>query len=305
MTRLFATVFPGQGSQRVGMFGPLARDGEVQRLLEAAESLTGLPLREIAADGPDTALADTRVAQPLLYIADVAWSAVVLEDAVPAYVAGHSLGELVALAVAGAYSVDDGLRLVCERGRLMSEAAARTPGGMAAVLGLDAEVVGEALAPLAGVWAANDNAPGQIVISGTHEGIETATRVLSEAGARKIIPLAVAGPFHCPLMAEAALAFAEVLGAIPFADARIPVVQNAEPEPTLSADVLRTRLLAQITAPVRWTETMSVLRDNGVTTLIECGPGAVLTGLARKTEGMDALSVETAGLGALREVLAS
>jgi [acyl-carrier-protein] S-malonyltransferase len=153
------------------------------------------------------------------------------------------------------------------------------------------------------VWVANDNAPGQVVISGTRAGIDDAVRELSAAGARRIVPLAVSGAFHSPLMQQAADSFAQVLRDVPFRDAAYPVVQNAVPEPTRDAAAIRERLAAQIACPVRWTETMLALRDLGAEVFVEAGPGAVLTGLARRIDGVHALAAETEGVArAVEEV---
>jgi [acyl-carrier-protein] S-malonyltransferase len=276
-------------------------DGLV-RLLDAAEALSGLELREIAARGTVEQLSDTRAAQPLLYLADWAWGVSAIESGLrPEAVAGHSLGELAALAIAGAFSVEAGLELVVERSRLMARCASETPGGMVAVIGMDGAEVASLTEELQGVWVANDNSPGQVVLSGTHEGLEAATQALSEAGARRLVPLNVAGPFHSPLMEPAAVAFAEVLGRTSFADAGVPVYQNADPTPAQEAGALRERLALQITSPVRWTETMTALRDAGVTAIVEVGPGSVLKGLARRIDGLSGYSVEESGLDPIIE----
>jgi [acyl-carrier-protein] S-malonyltransferase len=286
------------------MLGTLPALPGAARLLDAAEALSGLPLREIAAHGPDSALADTRAAQPLLYLAGWTWAfALGAAGAQPSCVAGHSLGELTALAFAGVFSVEAGLELVCARAGIMADSAAAVPGTMAAVLGMERETVSGILQDADGVWVANDNGPGQVVLSGTHIGIERATQALSEAGARRIVPLSVAGPFHSPLMAPARDAFAAVLGNTAFSDARIPVIQNTCPEPATNAETIRERLLGQITAPVRWTETMHALVEGGAEVVIETGPGAVLTGLARRVEGLMALSAESEGLDRIMEVI--
>jgi [acyl-carrier-protein] S-malonyltransferase len=297
-----ALVFPGQGSQRPGMLDVLPDQDSFTRLLDAAEALTGLDLRDIAAVGAPEQLGDTRVAQPLLYLADWAWGTAVLEAGLqPEAMAGHSLGELAALAIAGAFSVEAGLELVVERSVLMARCAQDTPGGMLAVIGMSSEDVTAAVAGISGVWVANDNAPGQIVLSGTYAGLESATRALSEAGARRLVPLNVAGPFHCPLMAPAAEAFGNVLEATRFSDATIPVYQNADPTPATRAGDLRTRLARQMTSPVRWTETMLALREAGVSALVEAGPGAVLKGLARRVDGLSGYAVEELGIDPIIE----
>ena len=297
MTTRTAFVFPGQGSQRAGMLDMLPELDSLGRLIDAAEALSGLELRTISVLGDAEELADTRVAQPLLYLADWAWGVTLLESGiVPAAIAGHSLGELAALAVAGVYSPEAGLELVVERSRLMAATAASTPGTMAAVLGLDGAQIAAALAGIDGVWVANDNAPGQVVISGTHEGVGAASAALTEAGARRVVPLAVSGPFHSPLMRSAADAFAELLAGADFSDARIPVLQNTDPTPQTDAETIRMRLAAQITSPVRWTETLQALVAEGPVTVIEAGPGSVLTGLSRRVEGVTGRAVDSVDL---------
>jgi len=277
----------------------------LDRLLDAAEALSGRELRSIASDGVAENLTDTRVAQPLLYLADWAWGVTLLESGIdPVAVAGHSLGELAALAVAGVFSPEAGLELVVERSKLMAATAAAVPGGMSAVLGMDRGAIKSALSGVEGIWIANDNAPGQVVISGTLEGLSAAEEALGQAGARRVVPLAVAGPFHSPLMESARFAFAELLTGAQFDDARIPVLQNTDPTPETSGDRIRERLIGQITSPVRWTETMQALLADGPITLIEAGPGAVLTGLAKRVEGITALSVESTGLESIVEEVA-
>lgn len=302
--RTVAFVFPGQGSQRTGMLDSVPHIEGFDSLLAEAELLSGLPLSKLAAEGPADALADTRAAQPLLFLADWAW-AVALRNAgiVPDVVAGHSLGELAALAFAAAFSVADGLALVCERSRFMAAAAEQAPGTMAAVLGMDGDTIAASVEGIAGVWVANDNAEGQVVLSGTHDGIERATRALTEAGARKVVPLQVAGPFHSPLMAPAATAFTAAVESLPFDDAAIPVVQNTDPSPATDAGALRDRLVRQISSPVRWRETMATFQHMGIGVIIEAGPGAVLAGLGRRIEGIEAIAAEGAGIaGAIEAV---
>ena len=302
MARRSALVFPGQGSQRHGMLDALPHREAVERLLDAADALSDLDLRRIAADGTAEQLSDTRATQPLLYLADWAWgSAVIAAGVRPLAVAGHSLGEFAALAIAGVFSVEAGLELVVERSRLMATRALATPGGMAAVLGMDGATISDLVAGISGVWVANDNAPGQVVISGTHEGLDAAHRLLMEAGTRKVVPLAVAGPFHSPLMGPAADSFNALVEAASFADATLPVLQNTDPRPTIDGAAIKARLKGQITSPVLWSETMLSLRDMGIEMLVECGPGAVLKGLARRIEGLEAISVEERGIDAVAE----
>jgi len=279
------------------MIESIPENESLDRLLDAAEALSGLELRSIAMLGGPEDLADTRVAQPLLYLADWSWGTTLVEAGIePVALAGHSLGELAALAIAGVYSVEAGLELVIERSKLMATVAAENPGTMAAVLGLDADVITQTAANCGDVWVANDNSPGQVVISGTHHGVTHATELLTEAGARRVIELQVAGAFHSPMMEAAAVAFAELLRAADFSNARIPVLQNTDPEPATDADVIRERLIGQITRPVRWTETMQRLAADGPVTLIEAGPGSVLTGLARRMPDITAIAVESVEL---------
>jgi len=288
------------------MLERVPRAKRLARLLDAAEALSGIPLRAALTEGPAEALADTRVAQPVLYLVDWAWGTAALEAGLrPTFVAGHSLGEFAALAVAGVVSVEAGLELVTTRARLMAEAARAAHGGMLAVLGSDGPTIAAFIEGTPGVWVANDNAPGQVVLSGTFEGLEAATAGLLEAGVRKIVPLKVAGPFHSPLMTGAAKAFGTLLAGATFADATIPVIQNTQPKPATDAATIRQRLLGQITSPVRWTETMQALLAEGVEVAVECGPGSVLSGLARRVDGLTAVSVEDAGLDRVVEVLAA
>jgi [acyl-carrier-protein] S-malonyltransferase len=299
-----ALTFPGQGSQRAGMLEQVPDTQALDRLLDAAEAMSDLGLCRIATDGTDAELADTRVAQPLLYLADWAWGTTLLARGVPvAAVAGHSLGELAALAVAGVFSVEAGLELVVERSRLMALSARETPGTMAAVLGLERESVASAIDGIEDVWVANDNAPGQVVISGTHEAVEAAGVQLANTGARRVVPLKVAGPFHSPLMASAADRFAAVLKSTEFDDASIPVYQNTDPTPATNAEIIRGRLIHQITSPVRWTEIMEALVSDGIGYAVEAGPGAVLSGLTKRVDGLVGLSAEGTGVDAIvREV---
>ena len=293
MSARIALVFPGQSSQRIGMLSELTSLEGADRLLDAAEAVSDLPLRHVAEAGTPEQLADTRFAQPLLYLADWAAGVRALASGVtPEALAGHSLGELAALAIAGVYSAEAGLELVVERSRLMAAVAAETPGGMIAVLGLDAAAIATALGGIDGVWVANDNSPGQTVVSGTPDGLAAAMEALTGARARRIVPLAVAGPFHSPLMQPAATRFADLLRAATFVDAAFPVFQNTAAAPAENADVIRQRLAGQIVSPVRWTETMQSLKAAGVTVLLECGPGAVLTGLAKRVDGLSAYAME-------------
>jgi [acyl-carrier-protein] S-malonyltransferase len=167
---------------------------------------------------------------------------------------------------------------------------------MAAVFGLEARIISDIVGEIEGAWVANDNAPGQVVVSGTHEALERASAAIEGAGARRVVALKVAGPFHCPLMAPVQEAFADILESAEFSDAEIPAIQNTHPTPEVKASAIREHLSTQIASPVRWTETMRTLASDGPVTLIEAGPGSVLTGLARDVEDITAYSVESAGL---------
>lgn len=297
-----AFVFPGQGSQRKGMLDALPETDSLQRLLDAAEALSDIELRTVALLGTDEDLADTRVAQPLLYLADWAWGQALLDSGVtPSAVAGHSLGELAALAIAGVFSVEAGLELVVERSKLMATTAAATPGTMAAVLGLSGDRVAAAVEQIDGVWVANDNSAAQIVVSGTHAGVQSAIEAVTAAGARRVVPLSVAGPFHSPLMEPARVAFEQLVRGAEFSDARIPVVQNTTAQAATDADVIREALIGQITAPVRWTETVATLAQSTPLVMVEAGPGNVLSGLARKIDGVTTVAVEAAGIEVVLE----
>lgn len=306
MASQIAFVFPGQGSQRPGMLDALPQTEALGRLVDAAEALSGLELRALAAEGPAERLAETRYAQPLLFLADWAWGKALLDGGVNASaVAGHSLGELAALAVAGVVSVEAGLELVVARSQFMATAAREHPGTMAAVLGLDRTQIAAALEGLEGVWLANDNGAGQGVISGTLEAVATASTRLGHAGARRVIPLSVAGPFHSPLMSDARDRFAELVTGAVFRDAAVPVYQNTEPTAATDGAVIRERLLDQIIAPVRWAETLDAFASDGVTLIVEAGPGSVLTGLTRRVEGLTGVAAESAGIeGVLEKVTA-
>lgn len=299
-------VCPGQGSQRPGMLSAVPEVDGFDRLLDAAEALTGLELRTIEALGSPDDLADTRVAQPLLYLADWAWGMSLLDSGLqPSLMAGHSLGELAALALADVFSVEAGLELVVERSKLMAHAAMASDGAMAAVLGLDTASVTEAVSGIDGVWVANDNAPGQVVVSGRRQLMAEAVAAIEAAGARRVVTLSVSGAFHSPLMQPAAAAFADLLRGADFSDASIPVVQNTLPEPETCGDVIRERLIDQMVSPVRWTDTMHVFVSDGPVVQIEAGPGAVLTGLAKRVDLITALSVESAGIEAVMTEVSS
>lgn len=289
-----ALVFPGQGSQEVGMGADLvAAFPQAWQVFEQADAILGFSLSELCFHGPADNLNDTFNTQPALYVMGMALVRI-LEDAcgatlAPLCMAGHSLGELTALAAAGAMSFEDGLRLVRERGRLMREATIRAPGAMAAVLGLErddlatlcAEVSASTSQPLV---IANDNCPGQLVISGDRFAVEQAIPLAEAKGAKRVVPLAVSVASHSPLMAAIAPEFEQALAAVPFQAPRVPVIGNVDAAPLQSPEAIRSELGAQLTSTVRWTESVQTMRALGVNTFIELGPKDVLSGLIKRID---------------------
>ena len=287
-----AFLFPGQGSQFVGMGRELVdREPVARALFDEADSRLGFPLSRICFEGPEEALTDTVVQQPALFTTSLAAWAVLSErgQADAAYLAGHSLGEFSALAAAGALRFADGLALVRRRGELMKLAGERQPGGMAAILGLDAAPVAELCATAAAetgryVGVANDNCPGQVVITGDETALARAMTLLGQAGARKVVRLPISIAAHSPLMDSVGGEFAAAVRAAPLVTARIPVVANVTARPITTPDEIRAELTAQLTAPVRWTESVRHLGALGVDAYVEVGPGDVLLGLVKRID---------------------
>lgn len=285
-------LFPGQGSQHVGMAKELAEAYPSARaVFTEADDVLGTAISRICFEGPEDLLTDTINAQPALFASSMAALCAMQEETGrlprPAYFAGHSMGEYTALAAAGSIGFADGLRLVRERGRLMKEAGAKQPGRMVAVIGLDESVVAgicaEAAAASAGVaQVANDNCPGQIVISGDEDSIATAISELEGAGARRVVPLAVSIAAHCPLMGPAASQLSARIEATKVREPLAPVIGNTSGLPLDSASAIREELKAQLTGSVRWTSSMQHAVEGGVETAVEIGPGSVLTGLMRR-----------------------
>ncbi len=287
-----AFLFPGQGSQAVGMGRDLyEREPAARALYDAADARLGFPLSRICFEGPEEALTDTAVQQPALFVTSLAaWEALRARgEADAGFVAGHSLGEFSALAAAEALSFADGLALVRRRGELMKLAGERQPGGMAAVLGLDAAPIALLCARAAAetgrtVGVANDNCPGQVVITGDETALIRAMTLLTEAGARKVVRLPITIAAHSPLMASVADEFAAAVDAAPLATARIPVVANVTARPIAAPDEIRAELKAQLTSPVRWTDSIRYLGAQGVDSYVEVGPGDVLLGLVKRID---------------------
>ncbi len=287
-----AFVFPGQGSQAVGMGRDLAAVYSVaQKTFEEADSVLGFSLSKRMWEGPAEELNDTVNTQPALYVHSVAAYRVFCElypEFKPVSVAGHSLGELSALTAAGALAFEDGIKLVRLRGELMKRAGEMSPGGMAAVLNLDIPAL-EAVCAAAStegeiVQVANDNCPGQVVISGAKAAVERAIAGAKAAGAKRAIPLAVSSAAHSPLMAPIQAEFEEAVKATQFHRARTPVIGNVKAEPRTTADQFRADVVAQLTSRVRWTESVQFLIGQGIQTFVEMGSGVVLLGLIRRID---------------------
>lgn len=254
-----------------------------------ADAALDYPLSTLCFDGPADELRQTRRQQPAILTCSLALLAAHDERETPfeiAAVTGHSLGLFTALVVAGALAADEALRLVALRGELMQRASDERPGGMAAVLGLSDDDVEDICAAISGsgdlVVPANYNAPGQVVISGTAEGLARAAEGLKERGARKIMPLAVAGPFHSPLMRAAADALRPALMAASIRQPLYPVVANTAPWALCDAEAIRAELLAQLLAPVRWTDAVRYMASSGTSSFVDCGPSATLAGLVKR-----------------------
>lgn len=281
-----AVVFPGQGSQKVGMGEDLYRERpEARALFRQADEVLGFDLSGLVFRGPEGALGETINTQPAIFTTSIACWAVLRAQGLPnpAFVAGHSLGEYTALVAAEALPFTEALLLVRERGRLMKEAGERRPGGMAAILGLDEATVEEICAQEE-VAVANYNCPGQVVISGAREALERALQAAQEKGARRVVPLAVSIAAHSPLIAPIAEAFARCLASISFQRARIPILANLTAQPIASPQELKDELSRQLTSPVRWSESVQRMIREGVNTFLEVGPGEVLKGLIKRID---------------------
>ena len=280
-----AFVFPGQGAQFVGMGKDLYENNPVAKeMFDKANEILGFNITDLMFNGTDEDLRQTKVTQPAIFLHSVILAKTMGDDFNPDMVAGHSLGEFSALVAAGALSFEDGLRLVSARAQAMQKACEKTPSTMAAVLALPDAKVEELCASVTEgvVVPANYNCPGQIVISGSIEGVDAACAKMLEAGAKRALKLKVGGAFHSPLMEPARAELADAIAHTDFHAPKCPVYQNVNADPQTDPETIKKNLIAQLTAPVRWTQTIQNMIAAGADTFVEVGPGAVLQGLVKK-----------------------
>lgn len=279
-----AYIFPGQGSQFPGMGKDLYESSELAKaMFEQANEIIGFRISDVMFNGTEEDLRQTNVTQPAIFIHAVIAARVMGDNFRPDMVAGHSLGEFSALVANGTLSFEDGLRLVMERANAMQDACAAVPGTMAAILALDDAKVEALCASTPGVVVpANYNCPGQLVISGETEAVKAACAAMTAAGAKRALLLSVGGAFHSPLMEPARERLAKAIAATHFRQPTCPIYQNATAAPHTNIDEIRTNLIAQLTAPVRWTQSVEHMVADGANTFTEVGPGKVLQGLVKK-----------------------
>lgn len=281
-----AYVFPGQGAQFVGMGQDLYNlNDETKALFEQANDILGFRITDIMFSGTDEELKQTKVTQPAIFLHSVILAKALGESFQPDMVAGHSLGEFSALVAAGALSFEDGLKLVAQRANAMQKACELQPSTMAAILGLEDAIVEDICAQVGEVVvAANYNCPGQLVISGSIEGVDKACALLTEAGAKRALKLNVGGAFHSPLMESAKVELQAAIEAVEVLSPSCPIYQNIDAKPQTDPVVIKQNLIAQLTGPVRWTQTVQNMLADGATAFVEVGPGNVLQGLVKKVD---------------------
>lgn len=280
-----AYVFPGQGAQFPGMGKDLYENAEAKELFEKANDILGFRITDIMFDGSDEDLKQTKVTQPAIFLHSVILARVLGENFKPEMVAGHSLGEFSALVAAGAITFEDGLKLVAARANAMQKACEIQPSTMAAILGLDDYTVEEVCQMIAEIVVpANYNCPGQLVISGSIEGVDKACAMLTERGAKRALKLNVSGGFHSPFMEAARAELEEAIENTQFNEPQCPVYQNIDALPHTNPEEIKKNLIAQLTGAVKWTQIVKKMLEAGATSFTEVGPGNVLQGLVKKVD---------------------